>query len=47
MKRTIKDLEDDMGKADYIYLTKKSIKELSEGLPIHCEQVILIPTKED
>ena len=44
MKRlTVKELEDDMGKAEYIYLTEQSIKELAEGLPIHCEQVILIP----
>ena len=42
--KTINELEFEYGNVDgnYIYLTNQSIKELSEGSPIHCESVILI-----
>ena len=44
--KTIKQLEHELGSVDsnYVYLTKTSVKELSEGKPIHCESVMLIPS---
>ena len=42
-KMTVKELEEEYGEADYIYLTEESLKELNNSNPIHCGDVILIP----
>lgn len=42
----VKELEERDGKAEHIYLTPQTIKELKEGKPVHCESCILIPPKK-
>lgn len=42
---SVEELEKQNGKADHVFITAQTIKELLEGKPVHCEICILIPPK--
>lgn len=44
---TLKQLEKEYGKAENVYLTAITIKELLEGKPVHCDSCILIAPKKE
>ena len=41
--KTLEDFKNENPKAELVYLTEQSIKELATGLPVECESVILVP----